>query len=81
MTFDYTAPINYYDFLVGKPHAWEFIFSEGSPIKKGDFVNVIEVDMNGDPTGNEMLGEVLYRQVNDVFVYRDSSMLVYVIPV
>lgn len=80
MTWTYYAQINYYSFLVGRPLAWELIFDESLDIKKGDTINVIEVDSTITPTGNTMMGEVIYKRCNDFFEYSEKNTLVYVLP-
>lgn len=80
MTYDYNAKENYYSFLSGSPKAWELLFTVGSAIKRNDTVNVIEVDSEGDPTGNTMTGTVLYRDTSNFWAYKVAQVLVYVIP-
>ena len=80
MTHNYNARINYYSFLVGRPKAWELIFLVSVGVKKGDTINVIEVDATGTPTGNSMTGTVIFTNTNNEFVYNTDSTLVYIIP-
>jgi hypothetical protein len=80
MTYDYNAKTNYYDFLLGPPRAWELIYPISAGVKRGDIINVIEVDSGGTPTGNTMTGTVVYISTEVVFKYKEQNQLLYVIP-
>lgn len=80
MTYTYNARVNYYSFLVGRPHAWELIFTKATGVVKGDTINVIEVDDLGVPTGNSMTGTVKYVTTEVVFTFNSYSTLLYIIP-
>lgn len=80
MVHNYNAKTNYYDFLLGKPKAWELIFPISSNVKRNDTINIIEVDSSGTPTGNSMTGTVIYTHTNNEFTYNTESTLLYIIP-
>lgn len=80
MIHDYNARVNYYTFLIGRPKAWELIFPISTGVKKGDTINVIEVDGTGAPTGNSMTGTVRFTSTNNEFTYGTASTLLYIIP-
>ena len=80
MTIDYNASVAYYSFLLGNPKGWQLILPVSSSASKGDQINVIEVNAMGTPTGNTMLGDVIYARCNGCFEYVSKDVLVYVIP-
>lgn len=79
-TINYYAKENYFSFLSGSPKAWQLIFAQDVEVNRGDTVKVIEVDVNDNPTGNELTGIVEYTSTNNTFTYNDKSKLTHIIP-
>jgi hypothetical protein len=81
MTIDYPVRSNQYQFLIGKPRAWQLLFLLAAPVFIGDEIKLIELDNDGNPTGNVVFGEVIFLNTAVSSVLFDNYKLVFVKPI
>jgi hypothetical protein len=80
MTIDYPVKSNVFSFLSGSPKAWQLLFESSVVISKNDIVKLIELDIDGEPTGATKDGIVIFLNTEVSSVLFDNYKLVYVKP-
>jgi len=79
--YKYFVPVNQYVLMMPPCKAWQVLYNVVWGVKRGDYIEVIELDNLSIETGRRLIGLVRFVGSGDMVINNNSSTLAYTIQI